>query len=333
MAISFWWIRSLPGLPRNPASLTLSATHTNPALQKKFMRLLQSESYAHTIHSSTEPTRQQEDQMKIIATTKLTAAMAAQPKYIRKIAARVADAVGTYENSIDALKALTPKTKSIEAIRALPKSSKRGYKQVKHLDIVRELAGQIVKVRKARKERRSLPRRLAITARLENRRAQAVIRTAKALFRYGAAGGYDFQVRVGEPGYQVGMTKNWDVYKGSYKGWAAAVDNHVLTVPHNWLSQIKRIGRTGRAWAGNCLILSITPFIEADGRGIYEAVVAVQGRGYSVNVETRVLSTWPGGFVSEFKNLKQALADKPPAAPLLVHLPPDTDEFLADLVA
>lgn len=120
----------------------------------------------------------------------------------------------------------------------------------------------------------------SVTQRLERLRKTTVKETLKRCFRYGAPGGTTIKVTLGgTPSYSVSMEKNWDVYKGAYKGWAANADHHFVTVPTDWLSTVRN---RGLAIVDGMMTLSASPASEIDGIEVYKAVWARQGRGYDV---------------------------------------------------
>lgn len=120
----------------------------------------------------------------------------------------------------------------------------------------------------------------SIRQRLDGLRRNTVKDTLKRCFRYGAPGGTTIKVTLGgEPSYRVVKEKNWNVYKGAYKGWAATSDDHFVTVPTDWLTTVHK---RGLAVVGGMMTLSATPVSDTDGIEVYKAVWARQGRGYEV---------------------------------------------------
>jgi hypothetical protein len=61
-----------------------------------------------------------------------------------------------------------------------------------------------------------------------------------------------FAVTTGEVNYCVTMDRNWDIYAGKYKGWAANEDHHLLSVPADWR---RRVFARGLATAGGMMTL------------------------------------------------------------------------------
>lgn len=110
--------------------------------------------------------------------------------------------------------------------------------------------------------------------------------------RMGGAGGGSFRLKlVDEPsevGYEVHIEKNWDTYRGQFKGWPAREDHHQVRVPSRWL---RAVHRAGLAVVDGLLTLDVAPLDGApQGVELYRAVWAGQGRGYSVNTERGYLA-------------------------------------------
>lgn len=116
-------------------------------------------------------------------------------------------------------------------------------------------------------------------------RKNAVIALAKSMFRHGAPGGTSFTVsfaaQASEVGYELQLGKNWDVYKGSFKGWAANVDIHRIRVPADWRL---RVQRKGLANLGGLMTLDAHPLMTEGGIELYAATWVEQERGYAVTV-------------------------------------------------
>jgi hypothetical protein len=74
--------------------------------------------------------------------------------------------------------------------------------------------------------------------RLTDLRKSTIIKLAKTTFRYGAPGGTKFMVKfastTAEVRYSVELGRNYDVYRGAYKGWSANVDCHTICIPLDW---------------------------------------------------------------------------------------------------
>lgn len=122
--------------------------------------------------------------------------------------------------------------------------------------------------------------------RLDALRRNAVEKHAKELFRHGAPGGTEFKVSFTENSegvcYRVALGRNFDVYRGKYKGWAANVDVHCITVPTDWRLRVERCG-FAKIFGG--LTLGVKPLATSENVTLYTAIYALQGRGYSVNVK------------------------------------------------
>lgn len=103
-------------------------------------------------------------------------------------------------------------------------------------------------------------------------------------FRFGAAGGARYSVRLTrdprEVGYHVRLGTNRNTYRGEFRGWAARTAHHEVTVPSDWLI---RVYKRGLADLGGLLTLDgsrvKSPVYSIE---VYAAVWASQGRGYAV---------------------------------------------------
>ncbi|QDZ26561.1 hypothetical protein [Noviherbaspirillum sp. UKPF54] len=122
--------------------------------------------------------------------------------------------------------------------------------------------------------------------RLTALRIRAISAHAKGAFRHGAPGGTRFTVGfascTSKVNYSVELGRNYDVYRGAYKGWGANVDNHQICVPADWRL---RVERKGLANLGGLLTLDVLPMESPAGIALYDAVWASQGRGYDVRTE------------------------------------------------
>lgn len=130
-----------------------------------------------------------------------------------------------------------------------------------------------------------------VMERLNKAKKAAVVREAKLCFRYGAAGGYSFKVRLtGQPdcvNYTVIMDQNRTTYRGSFKGWAAREDHHNICVPADWRT---RVLRRGLARLGGLLTLDIHPILGHGNIELFRAVWAEQSMGYDVKVRHGVIA-------------------------------------------
>ncbi len=122
--------------------------------------------------------------------------------------------------------------------------------------------------------------------RLTALRKRMVTEHAQEAFRHGAPGGTTFTVafaaQTGEVNYSVELDRNYDVYRGAYKGWGANVDLHRIRVPIDWRI---RVERKGLALLGGLLTLDALPMEAPAGIELYAAVWASQGRGYDVKTD------------------------------------------------
>lgn len=122
--------------------------------------------------------------------------------------------------------------------------------------------------------------------RLVNLRKSVITKLAKECFRYGAPGGTGFTIKfastTAEVRYSVELGRNYDVYRGAYKGWGANVDCHTICIPLDWRI---RVQRKGLAQLGGMLTLDAHPMEAPAGISLYAAVWASQGRGYDVKTE------------------------------------------------
>ena len=120
-------------------------------------------------------------------------------------------------------------------------------------------------------------------ARLTELRKRTVTQYAKQSFRHGAPGGTRFTVEfadsTNEVDYTIDLDRNYDVYRGAYKGWGANVDLHRIRVPADWRV---RVERKGLAMLGGLMTLDALPLEAPAGIELYAAVWARQGRGYDV---------------------------------------------------
>lgn len=126
-------------------------------------------------------------------------------------------------------------------------------------------------------------------------RKTAVIDLAKNLFRHGAPGGtsftVSFAVQASDVDYEVQLDKNWDVYKGSFKGWAANVDVHRIRVPADWRL---RVQRKGLANLGGLMTLDAHPLLVDGGIELFAATWAQQERGYGISVTRGYIARMAG---------------------------------------
>lgn len=122
--------------------------------------------------------------------------------------------------------------------------------------------------------------------RLLELRKRTVTQYAQQTFRHGASGGTKFTVgfadKTTEVTYTTDLGRNYDLYRGAYKGWGANVDLHQIRVPADWRM---RVERKGLALLGGLMTLDALQIEAPTGIELYAAVWAGQGRGYAVNTD------------------------------------------------
>lgn len=122
--------------------------------------------------------------------------------------------------------------------------------------------------------------------RLTELRKWTVTQYAQQSFRHGAPGGTRFTVEFAdsttEVDYTIDLGRNYDVYRGAYKGWGANVDLHKIRVPADWRI---RVERKGLAVLGGLMTLDALPMEAPAGIELYAAAWARQGRGYAVKTD------------------------------------------------
>lgn len=123
-------------------------------------------------------------------------------------------------------------------------------------------------------------------ARLIALRKRTVTEYAKQAFRHGALGGTRFTMHFAEKTtdvtYETDLGRNYDVYRGAYKGWGENVDLHQIRVPADWRMPVER---KGLALLGGLMTLDALQIEAPAGIELYAAVWASQGRGYAVNTD------------------------------------------------
>lgn len=122
--------------------------------------------------------------------------------------------------------------------------------------------------------------------RLIELRKRTVTQYAQQAFRSGASGGTKFTVgfadKTSDVTYTTNLDRNYDVYRGAYKGWGANVDLHQICVPADWRL---RVERKGLALLSGLMTLDVLQIEAPAGIELYAAVWASQGRGYVVRTE------------------------------------------------
>jgi hypothetical protein len=131
--------------------------------------------------------------------------------------------------------------------------------------------------------------------RLTELRKLTVTEYAQRAFRHGAPGGtkftVDFADKTTEVAYTIHLDRNYDVYRGAYKGWGANVDLHRIRVPADWRV---RVERKGLAMLGGLMTLDALPLEAPAGIVLYAAVWARQGRGYDVRTDRGFIAVTGG---------------------------------------
>ena len=130
--------------------------------------------------------------------------------------------------------------------------------------------------------------RIRLLIRLANFKKARVEKIALELYRHGGAGGSYIHVSLtdnpAEVTYKVDKSKNYDTYKGRFKGWGATVDSHEITVPTNWK---QRVMLRGLEDVDGMMTLDASPLDGApEGVELFAATWAVQGRGYNTYAVT-----------------------------------------------
>ncbi|UVF18453.1 hypothetical protein HPT29_018445 [Microvirga terrae] len=256
--------------------------------------------------------------IQIAARSDLTSALAAATPAMRAVAVCLADIRGR----------LSP-TAAKRAIRKMPAEKRAGFVITRHLNQALELAQRVRTVRKMPRRTGSRPwharadqakGRAALADRLQveiqqrrdNHVFEALRRAARWVMKYGAPGGTNWNIAytvAGEaPGYDLQCERVYGVYKGAYKGWAANLDVHTITVPRDWLSRVKRITQDGVV--KERLILDAEYLVRADDdtRTVYRVLIARRGPGYRAVVETRYISCWPFGVTTLHATERAALS-------------------------
>lgn len=124
------------------------------------------------------------------------------------------------------------------------------------------------------------------TIRLISLRKQAVTAVAYSLIRHGAAGGHSLSINFAPDAsavdYKVVMDRNWNTYRGQFKGWSADEDHHRITVPLDWRL---RVERKGLADLGGMMTLDAHELMPHGDVQLFAATWARQGRGFDVKVD------------------------------------------------
>jgi len=79
------------------------------------------------------------------------------------------------------------------------------------------------------------------------------------------------------------QSKDWNLYRGKFKGWAATITTTTITVPTDWLTRVRK---HGIATLDGMMTLDAAPMDGApEDVSLYAATWLVQGRGYIVTPE------------------------------------------------
>lgn len=131
--------------------------------------------------------------------------------------------------------------------------------------------------------------------RLDAKRRRAVAATANTMLRHGASGGHSMKVKfalnASDVNYTVEMKKNYNTYRGNYKGWAANEDHHCVAVPRDWRI---RVERRGLANLDGLMTLDAHQLINEKDVQVYAATWARQGQGFNVNVDRGYIARLEG---------------------------------------
>lgn len=92
----------------------------------------------------------------------------------------------------------------------------------------------------------------------------------------------EFADSTNEVDYTIDLDRNYDIYRGAFKGWGANVDLHRIRVPADWRI---RVERKGLALLGGLMTLDALPMEAPVGIELYAAVWANQARGYAVRID------------------------------------------------
>lgn len=179
--------------------------------------------------------------------------------------------------------------------------------------------------------------RLPITLRPNNRmqqlttiRRNIVKKYALSLIRSGAPGGTSMKVNfasvTGDVDYKIGIGRVYNVYRGSYKGWGANVDNHTIVVPADWRI---RVLRKGLAELGGMLTLDALRLESPPDFALYAAVWVEQSRGYSIKVERGFIAISGGEHyhAATIEGAVRGIKSKNKAAATLTEMNLSTNEF------
>lgn len=208
-----------------------------------------------------------------------------------------------------------PKSELTDYIRDMPKEARGGMT----LKAAVEAIGEVCEVLAAARAQfmnsryRQPQERPDYAVKLRKIRDKAVVDAAKQVVRYGATGGTEWNIGLGEnAGYLVERGKDWGTYSKRTK-WPALVDIHTISVPLDWRLRVRPIG-SGDGVVEDAMILDAALDVGDEyGRAVYRARVVRAGRGYGVKVSDEWISCWPGGKARLYKSFDRAVAEPVPA--------------------
>jgi len=240
----------------------------------------------------------------------LTKMMAGLTPAMRAASIRAAEIAGSESEVLT-------KKRVVELVRTIPKEQRGDRTQAAAVDLVsrvgREIAGiRVARLRERRvdtiqtystraaeakeaQDRRRLACRLAVPLeqRLKQAREEAVIRAAKVVMNWGAPAGTEWRIRLsvtGEIGYELTTWRDYDVYRGQYKGWAANGDRHSITVRPDWKTRVTRAGCNDGLLNGSMLLdAEVVNECVLGTWALFRTSYAERGRGYQANVSKGIL--------------------------------------------
>lgn len=177
---------------------------------------------------------------------------------------------------------------------ALKGGERGGLSVTAAVETVRSLRSFVVAIRD-RRERMRGPGRTIREIVADDTRA-AIERAAHDCFRQGVWGTTRTVHLGGEPSYEVHDVPNWR----RNQRYPQISYRHVIRVSASWLLRVRPIGGGAGVCAGRLVLDANLELREADGRAIYSAVVARQGRGCRVVVEEVFLAVSAEGQVRAF---------------------------------
>lgn len=118
-------------------------------------------------------------------------------------------------------------------------------------------------------------------------RQAAALAAYRSAYRVPGTNHGDENVALTDDPAKVGIDQtqetDWNLYRGSYKGWAATVTNTTITIPTDWRI---RVQRQGLAVVDGMMTLDAGRIEGApEGVDLFAATWGEQGRGYTVTVQ------------------------------------------------